>query len=82
MGGKGNPLGIMQKIEVVVHAQSGIRPEECDAQTSLEFWDTNGSPDLGQMTRPNQQKKDNLPNCGLCCPGWPQSKNERKRKER
>ena len=41
-------------------------------------------PDLGQMTRPrNQQiKKEDLPNCGLCCPGWPQSKTERKRKER
>ena len=26
-------------------------------------------------------KKENLPNCGLCCSGWPQSKIESKRKE-
>ena len=30
----------------------------------------------------NQQKGDNLPNCGLCCPGGQQSKIEGKRKER
>ena len=32
---------------------------ENEMQTSLGFWDTNGSPNLGQMTRPadNQQKK-------------------------
>ena len=43
----------------MVHAQPRIRPGEWDAQTSLGFWDTNGSPNLGQTTRPseNQQKK-------------------------
>ena len=29
-----------------------------------------------------KKKKENLPNCGLCCPGLPQSKIERKWKER
>ena len=32
---------------------------------------TNGSPNPGQKTRPNntqQKKKDNLQNCRLCCP--------------
>ena len=29
-----------------------------------------------------KNKKENLQNCGFCCPGWPQSKVERKRKER
>ena len=34
---------------------------EWDAQTSPGFWDTNGSPNLGQTTRPyNQEKKENL----------------------
>ena len=28
-----------------------------------------------------KKKKENLPNCGLGCPGWPQSKIEGKRKE-
>ena len=28
------------------------------------------------------KKKENLPNCGLCCPYRPQSKTEKKRKER
>ena len=30
---------------------------ENEAQTSLRFWDTDGSPDLNQTTRPNQHKK-------------------------
>ena len=34
-------------------------PKKWDAKTSLGFWDTNGSPNLGQMTSSNdsQQKK-------------------------
>ena len=27
-------------------------------------------------------KKENFQTCGLCCPGWPQNKTERKWKER
>ena len=36
-----------------------IRPENWNAQLPLVFWDTNGLPNLGQMTRPcdSQQKK-------------------------
>ena len=29
----------------------------------------------------NPPKKENLQNCGLCCPGWPQNKTERMWKE-
>ena len=43
----------------MVYAQPRISPREWDAQTPLGFWDINGSPNLGQTTRPynNQQKK-------------------------
>ena len=45
--------------QTIVDARSGIRPGEWDAQTSLWFWDTNGSLKLGQTTRSSysQQKK-------------------------
>ena len=29
----------------------------------------------------NKKKKENLQNCRLCCPGWPQNKTERMWKE-
>ena len=50
------------------------------------LWDfniQNGSPNPDQKTRPHndQQKKDNLQNCWLCCPGGPQNKSEGKWKE-
>ena len=59
---------------VFVHPR--ICPIEWDTQTFLGFWDTNGSPNLNQMTRPyyNKQKKENLPNCRLCCPSLPRRK--------
>ena len=43
----------------MVYAQLRICPREWNAQTSLEFWDTNGSPNISQKTRPSdsQQKK-------------------------
>ena len=46
----------------------------------MGLWHANGSPNLGQKTWPhdNQQKKENLQNCGLYCPGWPQNKTEGK----
>ena len=68
----------------IVYAQPRICPEEWNAQTPLGFWDTNGSSNLGQTTRPsnNQQEKENLPNCGLCYPGWPQSKIESEKKDK
>ena len=46
---------------------------------------TNGSPNLGQKTRlynNQQKKKEDLQNCQLCCPVWPQNKTERMWKER
>ena len=47
----------------MVYAQPRIPHEEWDAQTPLEFWDTNGSPNPGQATGPynnQQKKKENL----------------------
>ena len=41
----------------MVYAQPRISPEEWDVQTPLGFWDTNGSPNLGQTTRPWNNKK-------------------------
>ena len=46
------------------------------------LWDfniTNGSPNPGYESRlnNNQQKKENLQNSRLCCPGRPQDKTER-----
>ena len=54
----------------MVYAQPRICPGELDAQTPLGLWDTNGSVNLGQTNRPNnnQQEKENLPNYSICCP--------------
>ena len=41
----------------MVHAQPRIRHGKWDAQTSMGFWNTNGSPNLGQTTRPCNNKK-------------------------
>ena len=54
-------------------------------QTPMGLWRRDGSPIISQKTRPynNQQqqkkkkKKENMQNCGLRCPGWPQNKTER-----
>ena len=56
---------------------------ENDTQT-MGLWRTNGSPNLGKKTRPNnyQQKKEKLQNCRLCRPGWPQNKTWRKVKRK
>ena len=58
----------------MLYAQPRIHPRKCNVQNSLGFWDTNGSPNLSQMTKPygSQQKKirENLLNKGLCCSGW------------
>ena len=84
MGGESDPLGIVQKIEIwlyeqVVIAQHGICHREWDSQTSLRFWDTKGSLDLVQTTRPgdSQQNKENLSNSGLYDPGRRWSKIKR-----
>ena len=51
---------------------------ENGTQIPMGLWHTHGSPNLGEKTRldNNQQKEENLQNCRLCCPGWPQSKTE------
>ena len=43
----------------MVYSQPRIRPGELDAQNSLRFWDTSGSPKLGQTigSSDRQQKK-------------------------
>ena len=56
MGGEGDPLRIVQEIEIwlyeqVVHAQTSIFPGKWDTQSSLGVLDTNGSPNICQMTR-------------------------------
>ena len=38
-------------------------------------------PDIIIITKKDKKQKRNVQNCGLCCPGWPQSKSERKWKE-
>ena len=35
-----------------------------------------------QLVLDRVNKKENAPNCGVCCSGWPQRKTERKREER
>ena len=46
----------------MVYAQPGTCPRIWDAKDPLEFWDTNGSANLSQTTRPyynqQQEKKD------------------------
>ena len=55
---------------------------EWHTQTPMELWHTNGSPNLGQKTKPySNQKKKKIQNCRLCYTGWPQNKTERKWKE-
>ena len=41
----------------MVYTLPGIRLGEQKAEISLEFWDTNGSPNLGQMSRPRDSKQ-------------------------
>ena len=55
LGEEGDPLGIVQKIEIwpynqILYAQSRIRPREWDTQNSQGFWNTNRSPNPGQKT--------------------------------
>ena len=60
-GGEGDPLEIEREVEIwryeqMVYAQPRICLEEWDAQSSPGFWNTNGSPNLGQTT--SRQKKE------------------------
>ena len=69
----------------MVYVPPRICPGGLDAQNSLGIWDTNGSPNLGQMTRPSdsqQKKREPAEFSGLNPPGRPMSKIKRKLKER
>ena len=48
----------------------------------MSFWDTNGSLNLGQKTRPEANKKKNLSPNGFRRPDEPQKEYKRKRKEK
>ena len=59
-------LGIVQESEIwpyeqIVCAQPRVCPGEWDTPIPLGFWDTNGSLNLSQMTKPsnNNQEKEN-----------------------
>ena len=72
----------MQEVEVwpyeqMAYAQPRICPREWNAQTPLEFLDTNGSPNLSRRPDLIIMKK----NCGFCWPSEPQNKIERMWKE-
>ena len=62
LGGQGDPLGNVQEIwpcQQIVYAQPSTCARKWLAQTPMRLWYTNGSPNLGQKTRPynNQQQK-------------------------
>ena len=65
----------------MVYAQPNISTKEWHTLIPLGFWHPNRSPNLSQTTRPynNQQKKENLQNCGLCCPHWIKLKKVKRR---
>ena len=73
----------------MVHVQPRIRAGEWDTQTSLEFWDTNGSLNLWydlvivnkKKRKKKEKKKENQLNCGLCRPVRPPIKIKRVWKE-
>ena len=48
----------------MVYAKPRIRPGKWDAQTSVGFWNTNVSPNLGQTTRTNNSRQKNE-NCWI-----------------
>ena len=54
----------------MVYAQTRMYPGKQDAQIALEFFDTNGSLNVGQTTRPsnNQQEKRNCQNVDFVVP--------------
>ena len=65
----------------MVYAQCRVCPREWDAQTPLGFWDTNGSPNLGRITRRNKQQKRKLAELWTLQSQLTTSKIERKQKE-
>ena len=66
----------------MIYTQHRFCPGEWDAQTPLGFWDTNGSPNLGQTTWPynnQQQQQKRSWRLGTLSPGWPQSKKAKRK---
>ena len=67
MGREGDQLEIVQNISpdeliyiyIYIYAQPIFCPRKWDVLNPLGFWDTNGSSNIGQTTRPSdsQQKK-------------------------
>ena len=64
-----------------IHKAGSVRLN--DTWIPMGLWHTNRSRNLGQKTRlyNNQQNKEKLLNCWICCPGWPHIKTERMWKE-
>ena len=60
MGGKYDPLGRNLDLSIRTNGICTTQPGEWDAETSIGFWDTNGSINLGQMIRScdSQQKRE------------------------
>ena len=68
----------------MIYAQPGIRSGKWDAQNFLGFWDTNGSSNLGQTTRPinsqqQQQKKCRILDFVAQADHWVKQKEDKKK---
>ena len=61
------------------HKPECILENEMQKKNSLEFWDTNRSPNPDLVT--GKKKKENLRNSELCRPDESESENQRKQKE-
>ena len=64
-----------------MHDPVAVLPGEWHTQTPMELWHTNGSPNLGQMTRPYSNQPQKKRTCKIIDTGWAQNKIERKWKE-
>ena len=67
----------------MVYAQPSSCTGEWHTQTPMRLWHTNGSPNLGQKTKPysHQQKKRTCKTLDFAVPPWPLNKTEKKWKE-
>ena len=87
LGGQGDPLGDVPEIEIRPYEQMVMNNPApvLENDTHKLLWDFDihtdhliRRPDLIMI---NNNKKENLQNCWLRCPGWPQNKTERMWKE-
>ena len=62
LGGESNPLEISLDIKICTFTKEYIHKHESvllnEREYSTVFYDTNGSPNLGQKTRPNDCKQN------------------------